>query len=68
MKAGIVETCTLYFLRAMGAGDQSAVKMDMVALLGGFKQGKPSSENMKTKARGSGEQKEQGSGDNRLEM
>jgi hypothetical protein len=29
----------------MSNGDQSAVKMDMVAWLGGFKQGKPNSEN-----------------------
>ena len=32
----------------MSAGDQSAVKMDMVAWLGGFKQGKSNSENRST--------------------
>ena len=30
----------------MSDGDQSAVKMDMVAWVGGFKQGKPQSDNL----------------------
>ena len=42
----------------MSDGDQSAVKMDMVAWVGGFKQGKPQSDNLN----------EYGSGDHRLKM